>query len=510
MKCTPFENLFLLKIANHSWSRPEQGLGMAQDLDGVVRRNEVNAALKLRFPRVGSFIHKQHQARDNVRYIQKLGSIELNWEAGLLRQPRAAHERHFLIISSPFGPFARELAQVLRATNSRVSRIALNAGDALDWRTAGLIPYRGRPNGWREWLNDLLVQYNITDMINYGDSKYYDRISIELARNKGLHTHILEQGYFRPNWVTLESQGVNSKSGLPSCPDFYRDHPHANRVAPFVVPGHSTIHAVWNIGIYHLAVYLGAAVFPHFKAGYEAPAWKQAVGHTLQFLRQRLSTGTRKAAVGRTQQTGGSLYLALLQRPGDSQLWLDANFKTIPRFTERVIQSFAKWAPSDATLLFRPHPLDPGLEDWRAVTAKEAAKHGVGDRVDFSKDGQLHEILPLIAGAVCVNSTAGLAAVEFGRPTIVLGRAIYNLVGLTHQDGLDSFWSRPTAPNAELYTAFRNVVMAGTQINGNYATSKGRALAAPEIARRLLLSNEFCSRISPPPSPTSAPQRQTL
>jgi capsular polysaccharide export protein len=410
---------------------------------------------------------------------------------GLTLRPSTAapRERHFLIISAPFGPFATGLARTLRASKARVSRVALNAGDALDWRAGGLIPYRGKPDLWRGWLAELLVQNAVTDVVCYGDSKHYDRIAIDVARRNCLKTHILEQGYFRPHWVTLESQGVNSSSSLPRDPEWYRDHPAAEIVAPFVAPGHSVVHAVWNISLYHLAVYVGSVAFPHFKAGYEAAAWKQAVGHTLRFVQQR-SNRTPPERAGHIGGRGqGPLYLALLQRPGDSQLWLHSDFKTIPSFAKRVIESFAKFAPKDATLLFRPHPLDPGLNRWDTMIAEEAMRFDISNRVEYSGEAQLHEILPIIAGAVCVNSTAGLAAVEFGRPTVVLGRAIYDMPGLTHQDGLDSFWSQPTAPDAKLYTAFRNVVMAATQVNGNYATAKGRALAAPEIARRLLQSH---------------------
>jgi capsular polysaccharide export protein len=80
-------------------------------------------------------------------------------------------------------------------------------------------------------------------------------------------------------------------------------------------------------------------------------------------------------------------------------------------------------------------------------------------------------------------------------PTIALGRAIYDMPGLTHQGGLDGFWSAPQAPDAELYDAYRRVVMAETQINGAYATSRGRRLAVPEIARRLLAPERLQSSI---------------
>ena len=81
-----------------------------------------------------------------------------------------------------------------------------------------------------------------------------------------------------------------------------------------------------------------------------------------------------------------------------------------------------------------------------------------------------------------------MAALEFGRPTLVLGKAIYDVPGLTAQGGLDAFWSDPEAPEPGLFLAFRKVVMARTQINGAYSSRYGVGLAAPEAARRLLAS----------------------
>jgi capsular polysaccharide export protein len=87
---------------------------------------------------------------------------------------------------------------------------------------------------------------------------------------------------------------------------------------------------------------------------------------------------------------------------------------------------------------------------------------------------------------VTVNSTGGLAALEAGLPTVALGHAIYDLEGLTHRSGLDRFWSAPEPPEPELFASFKRTVMARTQVNGAFATSKGARLAADGVARRLL------------------------
>jgi capsular polysaccharide export protein len=119
------------------------------------------------------------------------------------------------------------------------------------------------------------------------------------------------------------------------------------------------------------------------------------------------------------------------------------------------------------------------------VTAAAAA-HGVGDRVFFTDMGDLYAMLPTGAGAVTANSTAGLSAIERGVPTMVLGNAIYDMPGLTHQGGLHTFWTEPQAPEPALCDAFRRVVIRRTQISGAYAIKQGIDRAVPEVTRRLL------------------------
>ena len=53
-------------------------------------------------------------------------------------------------------------------------------------------------------------------------------------------------------------------------------------------------------------------------------------------------------------------------------------------------------------------------------------------------------------------------------PTKVLGRAIYDIEGLTYQGKLDQFWtqSQDAQPNPDLVVKFINYIIHKTQING--------------------------------------------
>jgi capsular polysaccharide export protein len=421
-----------------------------------------------------------------------IGSLRTDLSTDSQRSPRSATKdyagraRHFLFISAPFGPFARRLADRLAQFGAACTRVLVNGGDVLDWGLRDAAPYFGDLRGWRGWLETLIHARGVTDIVTYGDSSPYTVTALKLGQALGLRLHVFEQGYFRPDWVTLEPGGVNANSQLPRDPQWYRDRAvGAPESSPERV-GRTTPSAVGRIARYHTAMYLGLPLFPLYRAPYHHSALWQAVGHSWRFIGQRLSSATQKRRHDALVQSGRPLYLVLLQRPGDSQLWRHSDFEDTEAFLDKVVKSFAAHAAKDALLLVRPHPLDHGLDPHERVLARLARRAGVSERVHYVDHGKLHEMLPKITGAVCVNSTAGLAAVEFGCPTIALGRALYDMPGLTHQGGLDTFWTCAAQPDPSLYDAFRSVLMAATQINGAYATRRGRELAIPEAARRLL------------------------
>jgi capsular polysaccharide export protein len=416
--------------------------------------------------------------------------------------PEPVGQRTFLFVSAPFGPFSRQLARELRRGGARALRVILNGGDLLDWGGANALAFRGPCGDWTTWLAGAIAANRVTDMIAYGDSSPHASLAIDLAARLGVRTHVLEQGYFRPNWITLERGGVNANSRLPRDPDWYRRHPAAAGSRPAHAIGRTTPAAVLQISAYHAAMYLGVPLFPVYRAHYSVPAIRQAIGHVGRLARQQISRTRRRKDFQTLVSGAGPIFLCALQRPGDSQLWRHSDFASAPGFAEHVVKSFAAHAPPDARLIVRPHPLDPGLVPHAQLVARAARRGGVGDRVKYVDHGKLHEVLPHVAGVVCVNSTAGLAAIEFGKPTITLGRAIYDMPGLTHQGGLDGFWSAPQSPDGALYEAFRHAVIAETQVNGAYATAKGRRLAVSEMAERLLARSATEPRLSPAPATT--------
>ena len=66
-----------------------------------------------------------------------------------------------------------------------------------------------------------------------------------------------------------------------------------------------------------------------------------------------------------------------------------------------------------------------------------------------------------------INSTVGLSSLFHGTPVKTLGRAVYDLPGLTVQRPLDELWSSPDAVDAEAFEAYRTNLILRNQINAN-------------------------------------------
>ena len=163
-------------------------------------------------------------------------------------------------------------------------------------------------------------------------------------------------------------------------------------------------------------------------------------------------------------------FLVPLQTCGDAQIKVHSRFRSIPRFIEHVLYSFARSAPADAALVIKHHPLDRGYTDYSILIARLAKRLGLESRCHYIHDQHLPTLLRKAEGVVVVNSTVGLSAVGEGVPVKVCGEAIYDMSGLTFQGGLDGFWEGAAAFRAdgELWNAFRTYLISRTQINGSF------------------------------------------
>ena len=415
----------------------------------------------------------------------------------LRRRPRAyrrstplvspSRERHFLFLRGPFGAFFAHVADELGGSGFRVSKVVFDGGDLSDWGYfRPHVAYRDAEEAWPIWIDRYLGENRISDLVVFNDCLEVHMAAIAAAKRRGLRVHVFEEGYFRPRWITLESDGVNAYSPCPRDPSFYRDHgqPTSKVSIGDADVGRSTKWLIFRAIAHYVNKVFLAPAYPKRRNPFALPVFDQIVGSIVRYARNQF---TRKDVNERASQLIASsepYFIALLQRAGDSQLWQHSSY-TNESFAAEVISSFSRHAPPNAKLVFKLHPLDPGLVDYERVVEELAAEHGVSDRVMFLDGGNLNALAHGARGSVTINSTAGLATIGFGCPTKVLGRAVYDIEGLTDRKPLNQFWNDSEPPDADLFLRFRHVMMERTQINGAFYTPVGMRMAASAAANRL-------------------------
>lgn len=394
--------------------------------------------------------------------------------------------RRFLLVTLPSGPFARRFSRQLRVAGADVLRVILNGGDLVSWGlTDTLWPRVPRPL-WRSWLEWQFFERSITDVVVFGDTMAFSAEALAVARQSGVGTWVLENGYNRPDWVTLEPTGVNAYSCMSRDPGAYIDvdisvHvpevPHVGLITPF---------HILNITSYFTGVVLGSPIFPTYRYPYAVPLWAQIFGHIRRYCGSLIRQRERDRQALDVIADPGPFFLACLQREGDSQLIEHSELKTNTAFMTRVIVSFAQSAPAECRLVFKNHPLDPGVENLENRCLAIARKHRIADRVTFLEGGVFAHLARASKGLVAVNSTAAYAALGFGVPVKLLGRAVFDIEGLTDPQPLENFWTSPSAPDDDLFTRFRRRLSLRTQIYGSFHNPRNLTGTARRLVERLI------------------------
>jgi len=396
--------------------------------------------------------------------------------------------RHFLFLRGPFGPFFHQLAASLKAAGLRVSKVNFDTGDEVIWGlNFGAIRCPARPEEAGQWLAAFMLEEGVTDLVCFNDCVEPHEAAIAWARDAGLSVHVFEEGYFRPHWITLDSGGVNVRSTLPRDPEFYRQEfdksqpdPTLARDVGLITRGLVYATICHYLGKSAITVIAGPSPTP-----YAISTRQQMFGYIQMYFRRLLGMNSWPRVEAELLSGTFPYYLGLIQKAGDTQLTHNSDYDN-ESFIEAVLQDFACHAPADTKLAFKLHPMEPRMREQERFIHTRACAAGLKDRVLVLDGGNLNALARHSRGAVTINSTAGLAAIGFGCPVKVLGRAFYDLPGLTHQGDLAGFWARPETPDMSLFSAFRWTVMARTQINGSFFTPLGRQLAIEGALRKLL------------------------
>ena len=385
---------------------------------------------------------------------------------------RLAKSKKVLLLQGPLGPFYDRLSRWLQIGGAEVHRVVFQGGDEHDCQLLRPATYKGTPDAWPSFLDTLIKQLGIDCVVLFGQSRQYHAVALDLVRALGLPTVVLEEGYFRPGFLTMELDGVN---GYSTTLQRYSWKPMAlvqsdtsSSVALNGIEPHTSRHhfqkMAWHAAQHYIAMHKSRATYPHYVhhrqddpyhyLGYWARSWR----------RKLLARTTDYRFQSWLFKNGPPYFFVPLQHDGDAQISHHSPFEQNADFIIRVIRSFAGHAATGAMLVFRQHPQSRGGAGHTGLIFSLATELGVRHRVHHLVEGDTPDIAERASGVVVINSTVGLQALERGAPVMALGEALYKHPQLTFSGDLDAFWTqaRPAdkAATATFLAQMKNLTQA--------------------------------------------------
>ena len=403
------------------------------------------------------------------------------------RRPRTSihkpERRAFLFLQGPPGPMMHELAVAMRERGMKVERINICAGDRIDWPEPAT-NFRGRFRDWPVFFDNFLREHQITDILLFGDCRPYHVSARGVAALRGVRTYVLEEGYLRPHWMTLELDGVNGHSRLARNKEWLVEQADALPPEPYLPPITANFRRrVRDTARHYIAVHAAGLAYPYYRTHRKGSALMEAAGWGWKYLvRGWHERQTNEVLRGLRDK---AYFLFPLQLSGDYQIRSHSPFPDMRAAAAYVIESFARHAHDDAHLLIKAHPFDTSLFNWGRFVRRRANRLGIGDRVHFIDGGDLNQLAAETTGMVCVNSTSATLALAAGTPVCTLGQAIYKVPGLTFARHLDEFWTDPVPPEPGLYGAFRRVLVDRCLVRGGVASESAVQTLIKSMLERL-------------------------
>lgn len=386
---------------------------------------------------------------------------------------RLVRHKRVLLLQGPMGPFFRQLAQFLEKHQVEVHKVNFNGGDVLFSKGINAKAFTQPLSELHQWLSAHAKQLKIQAFVLFGQTRPIHQVAIEVAKELGIALHIFEEGYIRPDYITLEEGGVNAHSQLPRNPKAY-----GAPVEPPLTTAEPTQQRFRRMAIYAslyaIAKWAAKPFFAH--EVYHRPlnpitqAYQWAIIGSYRKLYFKFKERSLLGELTNKKRTK-RFFLLPLQVHNDCQMTHYSNYASVDIVIKEVITSFKNNAKKTDWLVIKHHPLDRPYREYSAYIQSLANELGIQNRVLAVHDLHLPTLIKNSKGVICVNSTTGLQALGHKTPVVTLSEdCFYNIPHLIQgtAKNLDTFWKKPGRVNTTLYQNFRHYLIKETQLNASF------------------------------------------
>ncbi|BBM00381.1 capsule biosynthesis protein [Microbulbifer sp. GL-2] len=374
-----------------------------------------------------------------------------------------------VFLQGPHGPFFARLAKKLSEYGVVTHKINLNGGDRYFAWADFQVNFTGIEDDWPFFFRQYLLENGAKAVFVYGDCRRYHARAREICKSLQIPFAVFEEGYLRPDFVTLEWGGVNAFSQMDWSEEAIKQYKPCGRQRGAPI-GQTFWHRARNAILYYLAMRLAQPEFPHYRH-HRNRDW---LGEGTSWLRSFARKGVYKIAERKltprlTTDLSQRFFLFPLQTRDDFQLREHSDLLSIENAIDVVLKSFAENAAGDTVVVIKHHPMDRGFCHYQKLIDVLARRYQIVGRVIYCHDLHLPTLLDHARGVVTINSTVGISALLHKVPTKVLGRALYDIPGITHQGKLANFWSEPEAVDFAYFQRFHTYLYELTQVDGSFS-----------------------------------------
>lgn len=372
-----------------------------------------------------------------------------------IREYLLQKSRKILLLQGPMSSYFQKLAEHLERNDHQTFKINFNAGDIFFYRKDSSLNYHGGLENWEEFLQKFIEEKNIDTIFLFGSKRPYHLKASFLAKKLRISVFCFDEGILRPDYISIEPLDFRlSQKNIEKIKVCSLEKKRQS-FQPFSA-------MAWGATFYALAItffpYKNSLHHRNLNALVEAYRWLKS------FWKKKCHFYYSKLDI---DVTSTPYFLLILQVHNDYQV-RNYRFKSVKASIIETMRSFSKEAQPNQHLIIKHHPLDIAYKDYRYFINHLMRRYNLQGRVHYILDGYLPQLLKNTQGTICINSTVGLSALQKNIPVKLLGRAQYDLPGLTHQGPLKNFWHEPGFVNQQLCQKLCFYYQVTTQFNTSF------------------------------------------
>ena len=394
---------------------------------------------------------------------------------------------NILLLQGPLGPFFKKFAHYASKQGDQTYKINFNGGDRHYGGADRQFDYVDSHEMWHVYLTEFIKKYNIAIVLVYGDCRFYHKVAKQVTIESGINFWAWEEGYLRTGFVTLEKDGCNANSSLFNTSENFKKV-KARDIKSSLSVGPTFARRAWFAICYYISLRLSKKTFANY---YHHRPWttvQEGIFWLNNFKQKWVSKLTDPRRYNKfIRQYEGEVFLLPLQVEVDFQLREHSHYSSVSKVISEVMNSFAQHANPEQALLIKHHPQNRGFVHYGKLIEQLTNELSLGGRVLYGHDFNLPDIYLHAAGVVTVNSTVGISALLHHLPTVVLGRAIYDIEGVTYSDTLDKFWQDEFKVNRKSFAKFITYLCQQSQISGDFYKQSEQLI---EIAYPIIFSEK--------------------